>query len=195
MEDELENLILVDGEVEAFQDKESELEEDFKFYLVGSCLTDSVVHFSSLRNTLADFMVPYYGILSQIHDLPPSLISKAMTRQFCSFLGSFLDYDTKISMFVVKRYMRIKVRLDVRLPLKRKKKIVLGASWMENELKVNWSNDFKLMELGLDGKECPIQFVEGKKRQRMLGAISTDLFNGDVRVSGECQDRSASSTM
>ncbi|MBA0679851.1 hypothetical protein Goari_011597 [Gossypium aridum] len=61
MEDELENLILVDEEVEAFQE-ESELEEDFKFCLVRSCLTDSVVHFSSLRNTLAGLWYPIDGI-------------------------------------------------------------------------------------------------------------------------------------
>ncbi|MBA0736679.1 hypothetical protein Gogos_010202 [Gossypium gossypioides] len=251
MEDELENLILVDEEVEAFQE-ESELEEDFKFCLVGSCLTDSVVHFSSLRNTLADLWYPIDGIsitnlgekhvlfqffykvdVNWIHNLPPGLMSKAMARQFRSFFGSFLDYDTKISMFVVKRYMRIKsffpvrVRIDLakilfgwdislRVPVTKGSSVV--SRWLresdrtvsqrldkdrnmnelpnwENESKVNGFNDSELMELGSDGKECSIQFVEGKKRQRMLGAISTDLFNGDVGVSGEGQDRLTSFTM
>ncbi|MBA0772200.1 hypothetical protein Gotri_007616 [Gossypium trilobum] len=221
----------------------------------------------------------YVELWVQIHDLSLGLMSKAMVRQFGSFLGSFLDYDVKILMYCAKRYMRIKVQLDVRLLLKRKKKkIVLGASrtvyarfkyeklslfcflygklghgesfclvrpdetvsqrldkkrsmngcnfWdnvmdfypnrnqnlvrsirfqsvkakervsnWENNLNINEPNDSRLIKLGSDGEECPIQFVDKKKRQRTLGVTSVDLFNGDVGVVGEGQDRSASSTM
>ncbi|MBA0847410.1 hypothetical protein Goshw_017556, partial [Gossypium schwendimanii] len=49
-------------EEEAFQEEENELEEDYKFCLVGSCLTDSVMHFPSLRNTMADLWHPIGGI-------------------------------------------------------------------------------------------------------------------------------------
>lgn len=45
---------LLDVEEDAFQEEEVEIEEEFKFYLVGYCLIDNVVHFPSLRNTLAD---------------------------------------------------------------------------------------------------------------------------------------------
>ncbi|MBA0635613.1 hypothetical protein Godav_021824 [Gossypium davidsonii] len=56
-----------------------------------------------------------------------------MVRQFRTFLGEFLDYDTKMVLSSTKRFMRIKVRLDVQLPLKRKKKIVLRQAWTWGE--------------------------------------------------------------
>ncbi|MBA0610748.1 hypothetical protein Godav_011547 [Gossypium davidsonii] len=151
MEDELENLILFDEEVEAFQEE------------------NSVVHFSSLRNTLADLWYPIDGIsitnlgekhvlfqffyevdVNWIHNLPLGLMSKAMARQFRSFLGSFLDYDTKISMFVVKRYMRIKESdRTVSQRLDKDRNMNELPNW-ENESKVKGSNDSELMELGSD---------------------------------------------
>ncbi|PPS17617.1 hypothetical protein GOBAR_AA02958 [Gossypium barbadense] len=248
MEDKLANLALLDGKEEAFQ-------EEGEFWV-------------------------------QIPDLPPGLMLEVMARQFGSFLSSFLDYDTKISLFAVKQFMRIKVHLDVRVPLK---KIVLGASrmvyarfqheklsmfcflhgklghgesfcplkvridsakilfgwnislyvsvrrgssmvsrWLretdgtisqrvdkemslmgnnfgdnvtniypnrnqnlvgstryqlveanvgvshwENDSKVDRYSDSGLMELGSNGEECPIQFVEGQKIQKVLEEIST----------------------
>lgn len=53
-------------------------------------------------------------------------MSEIMARRFGGFLGEFLEYDTKVPMFGILRYMRIKVKFDVRLPLKRKKKVLLG---------------------------------------------------------------------
>ncbi|MBA0747877.1 hypothetical protein Gogos_004753 [Gossypium gossypioides] len=52
MEDELENLSLVDDEEEAIQEETAAVESISQFCLVGHCLTDSVVHFPSLRNTM-----------------------------------------------------------------------------------------------------------------------------------------------
>ncbi|KAG8486531.1 hypothetical protein CXB51_020004 [Gossypium anomalum] len=50
-----------------------------------------------------------------------------MARQFGNFLRKFLDYDTSIPFLGSKTYMRIRVRLDVTTPLKRKKKIQVGG--------------------------------------------------------------------
>ncbi|MBA0732810.1 hypothetical protein Gogos_016876 [Gossypium gossypioides] len=183
MEDEMANLNLADEEEEAFQEEVTEVKEDFRFCLVGSYLTDSVVHFSSLRNTVADLWHPIGGIaitnLSekyyffkffydielkrvlkgmswffnnhllmmhklqtgedpltlplnhaefwvQIHDLPQGLMSKTMAPRFGSFLGDFLVYDTRVPTLGMKWYMRLKVHIDVRLPLKWKKNVMLG---------------------------------------------------------------------
>lgn len=54
MEDELTNLNLLDEERDAFREEASVVDNEYKFCLVGRCLTDSVVHFSSLRNTMVD---------------------------------------------------------------------------------------------------------------------------------------------
>ncbi|MBA0724798.1 hypothetical protein Golax_021459, partial [Gossypium laxum] len=62
MEDKMANLNLNDKEEEAFQKETTESKEDFHFCLVGNCLTNSVVHFSYLRNTMTDLWHPIEGI-------------------------------------------------------------------------------------------------------------------------------------
>ncbi|PPD99950.1 hypothetical protein GOBAR_DD03050 [Gossypium barbadense] len=56
MEDELENLNLADEKEDPVQgqEDEEENEEDFSLCMVGRVLTDSAVHFSSMRNILAE---------------------------------------------------------------------------------------------------------------------------------------------
>lgn len=62
MEDALENLRLLDDEEEALQEHDGALVCVHQLCLVGRCLTDSVVHFLSLRNTMADLWHPIGGI-------------------------------------------------------------------------------------------------------------------------------------
>ncbi|MBA0782997.1 hypothetical protein Gotri_000796 [Gossypium trilobum] len=62
MEDELANLHLTDEEEDAFQEDPKETNHHLQFCLVGTCLTDSVVHFPSLQNTMADLWHPIGGI-------------------------------------------------------------------------------------------------------------------------------------
>lgn len=44
-------------------------------------------------------------------------------KQLGNFFGEFLEYDPKNNTNIWRECMRVKVRLDVRKPLKRKKKI------------------------------------------------------------------------
>ncbi|XP_040971398.1 uncharacterized protein [Gossypium hirsutum] len=182
MEEELANLNLLDDE-EAFQGDITVVERNYQFCLVGRCLTDSVVHFSSLRNTMADLWHPIGGICItdlgdkrylfqffndvdvqrvatgtpwffnnhllilqriqngenpsdlvlnftefwvQTHELPSSLMNETMANQFGDCLGKFLDFDNSNPVSGNQKYMRIRVRLDVTGPLKRKKKIQIG---------------------------------------------------------------------
>ncbi|KAH1108207.1 hypothetical protein J1N35_011975 [Gossypium stocksii] len=63
----------------------------------------------------------------QIHNLPPGLMTEAMARQFGDFLGRFLDYDTTFRSINFQSFMHIRVQLDVTIPLKRKKKVMVGT--------------------------------------------------------------------
>ncbi|MBA0734620.1 hypothetical protein Gogos_018520 [Gossypium gossypioides] len=185
MEDELANLRLVDDEEEAIQEDVEVVESFSQFCLVGRCLTDSVVHFPSLRNTMADLWHPIGGICItdigekrylfqffhevdinrvlagmpwffnnhllilkrvlygdnptvlelnstefwiQVYELPQGLMFESMAVQLDNFCGQFLEYDTTILLLGQKTYMRIRVRLDVNAPLKRKKKIQVGTA-------------------------------------------------------------------
>ncbi|MBA0727896.1 hypothetical protein Golax_000844 [Gossypium laxum] len=65
MEDTLANLRLLDEEEEATQEDEGAVDGAYQFCLVGRCLIVSVVHFPSLRNTMADLWHPIGGICIQ----------------------------------------------------------------------------------------------------------------------------------
>ncbi|MBA0678572.1 hypothetical protein Goari_019909 [Gossypium aridum] len=141
MEEESANLYIIDGEEEPFQiqGEVQALIEDYKQCLVVSYLTISVVHFPSMRNKMADSWHPLRGIsitdigdkrclfrfFYEVHDLPLGLMPESMARKFRIFLETFFNYDVKIVVSKMKRFMRIKARLDVWLLLKRKKNIAL----------------------------------------------------------------------
>ncbi|MFQ6619765.1 hypothetical protein Gotur_000229 [Gossypium turneri] len=62
MEDAMASLKLLDDEEEAINEVAGEENFSYQFCLVGRCLIDSVVHFPSLRNTMADLWHPIGGI-------------------------------------------------------------------------------------------------------------------------------------
>ncbi|KAG8491745.1 hypothetical protein CXB51_015165 [Gossypium anomalum] len=49
-----------------------------------------------------------------------------MARQLGNFIGEFIEYDATLITRGIRKFMRIKVQLDVRSPLKRKKCIIYG---------------------------------------------------------------------
>lgn len=59
----------------------------------------------------------------QIYDLPSGYMSESVGKQLGNFFGSFLSYDLRNNTSIWREYMRIRIKVDVRLPLKRKKKI------------------------------------------------------------------------
>lgn len=62
MENDLTNLPLSDTEDDAFQEEAAIIEKDLDLSLIGTCLTESAVHFPSLRNTMADLWHHLGGI-------------------------------------------------------------------------------------------------------------------------------------
>lgn len=66
----------------------------------------------------------HINIWLQIHDLPMGFMSETVGKQLGNFFGEFLQYDAKNNSSIWRECMRIRIRLDVRKPLKRKKKIV-----------------------------------------------------------------------
>lgn len=54
MEDDLANLHLTNAKDEAFQEDAKVVERELDLSLVDTCLTESLVHFPSLWNTMVD---------------------------------------------------------------------------------------------------------------------------------------------
>lgn len=65
----------------------------------------------------------YLNVWLQIFDLPSGFMSEAVGKLLGNFFGEFLEYDCKNNSSLWREFMRIRVRLDVRKPLKRRKKI------------------------------------------------------------------------
>ncbi|XP_016694273.1 uncharacterized protein At4g02000-like [Gossypium hirsutum] len=155
-------------------------EELYDLCLVGRVITDSIVNFTSLRNTLADLWHPLRGVSIielenkrilfrfyseidlkrvmdgmpwffnrhliifhrlardedpnliplwnaafwvQIHNLPKGVTSEGTSRQLGDFIGKFMEYNSAMVTRGGGKFMRIRVLLDIRKPLKRKKRI------------------------------------------------------------------------
>ncbi|KAK6159100.1 hypothetical protein DH2020_006414 [Rehmannia glutinosa] len=71
---------------------------------------------TSIALNFVDFWV-------QIHDLHIGFMSVAIGTKIGNFISSFLDYNDSNNSSIWRNYMRIRVRLDVRKPLKCYKKI------------------------------------------------------------------------
>ncbi|KAJ8774488.1 hypothetical protein K2173_016934 [Erythroxylum novogranatense] len=65
----------------------------------------------------------YTDMWVQVHALQTGLMSEGLAKQFGHFIGKFLEYDITQIGHGSRTYMRIRVRIDVRIPLKRRKKL------------------------------------------------------------------------
>ncbi|KAH1128992.1 hypothetical protein J1N35_000370 [Gossypium stocksii] len=72
------------------------------------------------------FKVPliYTIFWVQVHGVLPGFFKDLLVKQIGNFLGSFLEYDNKNVGRGICAYLRIRVRLNVRRSLKRKKKVM-----------------------------------------------------------------------
>lgn len=59
----------------------------------------------------------------QLFGVPGGLMTEIAGKQLGNFFGSFIAYDPNNNSSIWREYMRIKISIDVRQPLKRKKKI------------------------------------------------------------------------
>ncbi|MBA0702549.1 hypothetical protein Goari_005442 [Gossypium aridum] len=60
----------------------------------------------------------------QIHDIPAGFFSERLAIQLGNFIGAFMEYDGSNLGKENRNFMRIRVKIDVRYPLKRKKQIL-----------------------------------------------------------------------
>jgi hypothetical protein len=59
----------------------------------------------------------------QIHNLPSGYMSQKTGEKVGNYIGEFLEYDEKNDSLSWRKYMRIRVLVDIRMPLKKSKKI------------------------------------------------------------------------
>lgn len=96
------------------------LDVDLKRVLAGMpwFFNNHLILFHELRLFEDPLTISNANFWIQIHELLMRLMSDAMVKCFGNFLSDFLEYNTKVTLYGIQRYMHMWVRLDVRLPLK-----------------------------------------------------------------------------
>ncbi|KAH1057437.1 hypothetical protein J1N35_035502 [Gossypium stocksii] len=59
-----------------------------------------------------------------IHDIPSGFVTERLAIQLGNFIGTFMEYDGSNLEKAKRNFMRIRVQIDIRYPLKRKKQIM-----------------------------------------------------------------------
>ncbi|TYI10336.1 hypothetical protein ES332_A09G135200v1 [Gossypium tomentosum] len=97
-------------------------EEGESFLLVGCFLTANIIHFPAMKSAWLTYGLTGFEIWGKkIHDVPVSLYSENLAIQIRNFIGVFLEYDGSNLGKENRTFMRIRVQIDVRRPLKREK--------------------------------------------------------------------------
>lgn len=60
----------------------------------------------------------------QIYNLPVGFMTEKVGQQLGNFFGRFISYDPSNNASIWREYMRVRIAVDIRYPLKRKKKII-----------------------------------------------------------------------
>jgi 14-3-3 protein epsilon len=66
----------------------------------------------------------------QVHNLPTGLMAERVGKTLANYIGSFLEYDKNNKGSFWREYMRIRVRVDIRQPLKKESRVKnQGGDW------------------------------------------------------------------
>ncbi|MBA0580609.1 hypothetical protein Gorai_022818 [Gossypium raimondii] len=129
----------------------------------------------------------------QIHDLPKGMFFESVAKQFRNFIGTFLDYDENAIAAGLRNYIRIRVEIDIRTLIKRRKKLIIGnginlVGKSNLDLEGNLAD---MVDMDSLEEERPILSTDGKKRPETSYVSSTRINENlklerpwDVRVLG-----------
>jgi hypothetical protein len=116
----------------------------------------------------ADFWV-------QIHDLPTGLMKETVGTQLGNYIGVFMEYDKNNNSCFWRQYMRLRVKMDVRVPLKKVTKV--------KDRNGNWCTvRFKYEKLGIF---CFVCGIMGHAENRCETRFAMEVDDGKREWSNE----------
>ncbi|MCI21255.1 hypothetical protein A2U01_0042421, partial [Trifolium medium] len=135
----LEGLSLHEEGEEGFSfefEEEGEEQVDLQWCLVGRFLCERPIHFNSMKVRMVDLWQPVKGVIIKeakpgiflfshpldmegVHNLPLGLMKEKVGITLANYIGTFVEYDKNNNSSFWRQYMRIRVKIDVRQPLKK----------------------------------------------------------------------------
>jgi 14-3-3 protein epsilon len=114
----------------------------------------------------------------QIHNLPMGLMKENVGMRLANYIGSFVEYDKNNGSSFWRQYMRVRVKLDVRKPLKRDTKVMNKEG--------QWCTvNFKYEKLGIFCFVCGIMGHAENKCEVRFGMEQDDgrrEWSAEIRV-------------
>ncbi|XP_058734223.1 uncharacterized protein At4g02000-like [Vicia villosa] len=98
----------------------------------------------------------------QVHNLPAGLMLEKVGRTMANFIGSFVEYDKNNNSSFWRQYMRLRVKIDVRLPLKTHTRVKnKGGEWCTVKFKFEKLSIFCFVSgiLGHTEQRCAVRFA------------------------------------
>lgn len=114
----------------------------------------------------------------RIFDVPVGYFSEKTGRLLGDFIENFLEYDAKNNVSIWRDFMRVQVKMDVRYPLKRSKKImILGGRAVKVKFRYEKLPIFCFIcgRIGHMDKFCPKILKLTDETQELPRGWSTDL--------------------
>ncbi|MBA0845298.1 hypothetical protein Goarm_022731 [Gossypium armourianum] len=188
MEDAMANMKLIDDEEDEIQEIVGVETFAYQFCLVGRCLTDSVVHFPSLRNTMADLWHPIGGIC--ITDLGKKRFKYEKLSLFCFICGRLGHGESFYPFRLQIEPSKITFGWDLSLRAATRHRNVMDSRWLRTADGTpcnldNWGN-FNQGDLSYEGN------VLG---QNVRGGIGSQNINPNLRQVGSGKYKESSYNM
>jgi 14-3-3 protein epsilon len=103
----------------------------------------------------------------QVHNLPTGLMAERVGKTLANYIGSFVEYDKNNKGSFWREYMRIRVRVDIRQPLKKESRVKnQGGNWC--------TVNFKYEKLGVFCFVCGL-IGHGENRCAIRFSMSEDV--------------------
>ncbi|XP_058733828.1 uncharacterized protein At4g02000-like [Vicia villosa] len=98
----------------------------------------------------------------QVHNLPAGFMSEKVGKNMANFIGNFVEYDKNNNSSLWRQYMRLRVKIDVRNPLKKSTRVKnKGGDWCNVTFKYERLGLFCFVcgRLGHNESKCEIRFA------------------------------------
>jgi 14-3-3 protein epsilon len=108
--------------------------------------------------------IPLYHVdfWVQVHNLPTGLMAERVGKTLANYIGTFVEYDKNNKGSFWREYMRLKVRVDIRQPLKKESRVKnQGGAWCTVKFKYEKLGVFCFVcgIIGHGENRCAIRFA------------------------------------